>query len=92
VLDTPGPIRARFGRTGARAGPGDIRPHALCHAWASHVSMSEATLTEVARVPGNTLSVTEKTAAKHRPGGRRAAVKAAPGAGGSGEPGKGSDR
>jgi hypothetical protein len=53
VLDTTGPIRARFERIVARAGPGDIAPHGLCPTGASHGGVNDATLTKVARVLGN---------------------------------------
>lgn len=68
VLGKTHDIRAALDAVAVRAKVSGVTPHVLRHTWASHAVMNGTPIEEVARILGDTISTTERTYAKFKPG------------------------
>lgn len=74
VMTTPTDIAENLHRVAARAGVPDVTPHVLRHTAATHMARRHVPLWLVAKILGNTLTMTERVYAKHCPEDLRQAV------------------
>lgn len=77
VMEHTGDIRKALDAVSNRAGVAGVTPHVFRHTWATHASMNGVSLTDIARILGNSVITTEKVYAKFQPGYLKTAIEQA---------------
>lgn len=67
VLEHKGDIRAGLDAAANQAGIDGLTPHVFRHTWATHASMNGVSMTDIARILGDTVATVEKVYAKFQP-------------------------
>jgi integrase len=77
VMEHPGRIYEAMVALALRTGLKGLTPHVLRHTWATHASMNNVSMTEIARVMGITVANAERVYAKYQPEYLRGAIEQA---------------